>query len=195
MLLTSVIGCGGETTGIARHVDGGDGGDASTRGSTGGVGGASAAGGSVTNSGGSPGETDACACSPIICAPHFRSVVPPGTCCPSCEPCGPLNCAIVPECGPGQEPQVGLGECCPTSCGPVGTPAPGTCLGIPCSDTHACWCNDGAVVIGIACGARGTCEVCATNGLNDPCLGRPPDSPEGPDCCPGLTCVNNRCVP
>jgi hypothetical protein len=38
------------------------------------------------------------------------------------------------------------------------------------------------------------CEACTTNGLNDPCLGRPASDPQGPDCCAGLRCVNFRCV-
>jgi hypothetical protein len=68
-------------------------------------------------------------------------------------------------------------------------------LGTPCSNSYACWLGDGGgPAVGIACGASGTCEACRTNGLNDPCLGRPASDPQGPDCCSGLRCVNQRCV-
>jgi hypothetical protein len=71
----------------------------------------------------------------------------------------------------------------------------GQCLGTTCSNSYDCRCGDGGgPAHGIACGASATCEACTTNGLNDPCLGRPPSDPQGPDCCPGLRCVNNRCV-
>jgi hypothetical protein len=76
-----------------------------------------------------------------------------------------------------------------TQAGDAGT---STCVGTPCSNSYACCPGDaGAPPLGIACGASGTCEACNTNGLNDPCLG---GSPQGNDCCPGLRCVNNRCV-
>jgi hypothetical protein len=72
---------------------------------------------------------------------------------------------------------------------------PGGCIGTPCSNSYACCPGDGGgPAVGIACGASGTCEACTTNGLNDPCLGRPASDPQGPDCCPGLRCVNQRCV-
>jgi hypothetical protein len=68
-------------------------------------------------------------------------------------------------------------------------------IGAPCSNSYGCYLSDaGGPPAGIACGADGRCEACTTNGLNDPCLGRPPNSPQGPDCCPGLRCVNSRCV-
>lgn len=73
--------------------------------------------------------------------------------------------------------------------------AGGACIGTRCSSSNDC-CSDDAGVrpADIACGAGGTCGACSTNGLNDPCLGRPPSSPQGPDCCPGLRCINNRCI-
>jgi hypothetical protein len=72
---------------------------------------------------------------------------------------------------------------------PPGTDAAaGACIGTPCSNSYACCPVDGGgPAHGIACGAGGTCEACNANGLNDPCL--------GPDCCPGLACVNLRCLP
>jgi hypothetical protein len=74
--------------------------------------------------------------------------------------------------------------------------AAGGCIGTPCSNSYECCPADGGgAALGIACGASGTCEACTTNGLNDPCLGRPASDPQGPDCCPGLRCVNLRCVP
>jgi hypothetical protein len=51
---------------------------------------------------------------------------------------------------------------------------PGGCIGTPCSNSYACCPGDGGgPAIGVACGASGMCEACTTNGLNDPCLGRP----------------------
>jgi hypothetical protein len=105
------------------------------------------------------------------------------------------TCSFIPACHFGEQPVILPGECCPTQCGLPGVTDAAACFGIPCLDTHGCWCAGGVVVPGIACGASGTCEACSTNGLNDPCLGRPPDSPGGPDCCPGLRCLNSRCVP
>jgi hypothetical protein len=74
-------------------------------------------------------------------------------------------------------------------------PDAGACIGAPCSRSYECCpSHSGAPPVGIACGASGLCEACRTNGLNDPCLGGPPDSSQSPDCCPGLRCVDNRCV-
>lgn len=202
-----LAGCGGSTTGTEGHGDVGRGLDAAAGGSAGGMADASTTEGShVGNFGGSGasgsggGGGVVCECFTGECfAPGTHAVpVGPSNCsppCHSCEPCGAVNCPLVPACSAGEQPITPPGQCCPTSCGSVTKSDAGMCIGIRCTDTHACWCNGGVAVPGIACGANGTCEVCATNGLNDPCLGRPPSSPAGPDCCPGLTCVNNRCVP
>jgi hypothetical protein len=156
------------------------------------------AGGSTGGTGGNSGcegNGGTYNCGRIACPPRTRLSSVPGQCCPTCEPCGQVNCLFMPACSFGEQPVTPPGECCPTQCGLMGVTDAAACFGIPCSDTHGCWCSGGVAVFGIACGASGTCEACSTNGLNDPCLGRPPSSPEGPDCCPGLTCVNNRCVP
>jgi hypothetical protein len=74
--------------------------------------------------------------------------------------------------------------------------AAGGCIGTPCSNSYDCCPGDsGGPALGIACGASGQCEACTTNGLNDPCLGGPASDAQSPDCCPGLRCVNLRCVP
>ncbi len=70
-----------------------------------------------------------------------------------------------------------------------------TCAAAPCSNSYDCCAPDGGgPPSGVACGASGTCELCGGNGLNDPCLGRPPGDPLGDDCCGGLRCMNNRCI-
>lgn len=71
----------------------------------------------------------------------------------------------------------------------------GGVIGKPCANSYGCSSVDGgAPQFGIACGASGTCEACITNGLNDPCLGRPASYPQGTDCCAGLRCVNLKCI-
>jgi hypothetical protein len=74
-------------------------------------------------------------------------------------------------------------------------PDAGACIGTPCLHSVDCCPGYSGAMVGIACGAGGTCEACRTNGLNDPCLGGPADSAQSPDCCPGLSCVHNRCTP
>jgi hypothetical protein len=194
VLVRAVFACGGTTTTDSlSHFDHSPG----SGGSAGGFDGTTLDGSSAghaglggSNQGGAAGGE--CACPRTVCLPGSRSVLAPGACCPTCVPCGPVNCPAIPTCGAGEQPFTPPGQCCPTSCGPTAESDAGACLGLPCADSHACLCNSG---FGIACSARSTCEVCSVNGLNDPCLGRPASSPEGPDCCPGLTCVNNRCVP
>lgn len=120
-LLAVVVGCGGTTSiGSEKHIDvgtagaGGTPGDASRPVGSGGL----QIGGASFGSGGFGGSV--CVCQTGECAPGTRRVQLPEQCCPTCEPCGPVNCPLIPSCGRGQQPIIAAGECCPTSCGPTG---------------------------------------------------------------------------
>ncbi len=115
-----ITGCGGQTTGSTKsNVVGGAGSgattaDASSRGGAGGleagsIDGSATGGASVTN----------CDCFAGPCAPGTHSVQVPDQCCPSCQPCGAVNCPNMPACGPGEQPITSPGQCCPTACGPT----------------------------------------------------------------------------
>jgi hypothetical protein len=197
VILILFVGCGGEkvTTSDQVHGDSSSGGS-SSGGSGGPLGDVSSFDGNSVASDASENEVadaSTCECFTGECAagshlvPGAASALCPN--CQSCVPCGVVNCPMMAACAPGQEPVLGPGECCPTSC----KPAAGSCIGTPCSNSRGCCPSDGgAPPLGIACGASGTCEACTKNGLNDICLA-PNDSP-APDCCAGLKCVNNRCV-
>ncbi len=119
VIATAVAGCGGQTTGISKPgvVGGGGSGAALTDASgVGGSGGRAAGGTGGSGTGGSSVTT--CECFAGECAPGTRSVQLPDQCCPSCQPCGVVNCPNLPACGPGEQPVTSPGQCCPTSCGP-----------------------------------------------------------------------------
>jgi hypothetical protein len=90
------------------------GGAAGTRGKADGAGGIGGAGG--TGNAGAAGQTGCgkAICPDIGCGPGFMSVVPPGDCCPTCEPV-PCNgaCATI-ACPSGTHLEKPSGQCCPS---------------------------------------------------------------------------------
>jgi hypothetical protein len=83
-----------------------------------GNGGANTASGGTSGAGNAAGSGGECACTAIGCGLGTHSVMVPGQCCPSCEPCGTVNCPNIPACPSGKQPVTLPGQCCPSSCGP-----------------------------------------------------------------------------